>query len=320
VYAPQPHEVTVATNRRWTILVVPHGARQSRGVEVSARALKWGGWVGGFVGVALLAFALATVTKTINLTRLDRLERTNQLLGQELELTRGQIAQLRDTLAAVAERDHQMRLLAGLEPTNADVQLAGIGGPVGEWTERDQLLAEGAEGRMALDLRVDLATLLRRANLLAGSFADAAESLQVHTDRLRRTPSIMPTHGFLSSRFALARIHPIYHEARAHEGIDIAAPMGTPVLASAAGQVVKVETQAGYGRMVTVSHGNGIVTRYAHLSKWLVQPGQRVKRGEEIALVGNSGITTAPHLHYEVIVNGNHQDPLKFIFPETIVD
>jgi murein DD-endopeptidase MepM/ murein hydrolase activator NlpD len=310
----------VESNRRWTILVVPHGARQSRSVEVSARALRWGTGIGGFVGVALLAFAVATVTKTINLTRLDRLERTNQLLGQELELTRGQIAQLRDTLAAVATRDRQVRLLAGLEPTNADVQLAGIGGPVGEWTERDQLLTEGAEGRVALDLRVDLATLLRRANLLAGSFSDAAESLQVHTDRLRRTPSIMPTHGFLSSRFALERIHPIYHEARAHEGIDIAAPMGTPVLASAAGQVVKVDTQAGYGRMVTVSHGNGVLTRYAHLSKWLVQPGQRVKRGQEIALVGNSGITTAPHLHYEVIVNGKHQDPLKFIFPETIVD
>jgi murein DD-endopeptidase MepM/ murein hydrolase activator NlpD len=310
----------VATNRRWTILVVPHGARQSRGVEVSARVLNWGAGVGGVLGLALLVFIVATVTKTINLTRLDRLERTNQLLGQELELTRGQIAELRDTLAAVSTRDRQMRLLAGLEPTNADVQLAGIGGPIGQWTERDQLLAEGAEGRAALDIRLDLGTLLRRANLLANSFSEAAESLTTHTDRLRRTPSIMPTQGFLSSRFARARIHPIYHEARAHEGIDIAAPMGTPVLASAAGRVVKIDTQAGYGRMVTLDHGNGVVTRYAHLSKWLVQPGQRVKRGEEIALVGNSGITTAPHLHYEVIVNGQHQDPLKFIFPETIVD
>lgn len=310
----------MASNRRWTILVVPHGARQSRSVEVSARTLKWGVGIGGFLGVALMAFGVATVTKTINLTRLDRLERTNQLLGQELDLTRGQITQLRDTLTAVAARDRQVRLLAGLEPTNADVQLAGIGGPVGQWTERQQLLAEGTEGRAALEMRVDLATLLRRANLLAGSFYDAAESLTVHTDRLRRTPSIMPTHGYLSSRFALDRIHPIYHEARAHEGIDVSAPMGTPILASAGGRVVEVGTEAGYGRIVSLDHGDGVVTRYAHLSKALVQLGQRVKRGQEIALVGNSGITTAPHLHYEVIVNGKHQDPLKFIFPETIVD
>jgi murein DD-endopeptidase MepM/ murein hydrolase activator NlpD len=96
--------------------------------------------------------------------------------------------------------------------------------------------------------------------------------------------------------------------------------MGTPILASAAGRVVQVGTEAGYGRIVSLDHGDGIVTRYAHLSKALVQPGQRVKRGQEIALVGNSGITTAPHLHYEVIVNGKHQDPLKFIFPESIVD
>jgi murein DD-endopeptidase MepM/ murein hydrolase activator NlpD len=310
----------VATNRRWTILVVPHGARQSRAVEVSARALKWGVGVGGFVGAALLAVVVLTLTRTIDLTHLDRLERTNQLLAQELDLTRTQISQLKDTLAAVAVRDRQMRLLAGLQPTNADVQLAGIGGPVGQWTERDELLAEGAEGRAALDIRLDLGTLLRRANLLANSFSEAAESLTTHVDRLRRTPSIMPTHGFLSSRFALARIHPIYHEVRAHEGIDIAAPMGTPVLASAAGVVVKVDTQPGYGRMVTLSHGNGIMTRYAHLSKPLVRAGQRVQRGDEIALVGNSGITTAPHLHYEVIVDGKHQDPLKYVFPETIVD
>ncbi len=310
----------MAANRRWTILFVPPGASSTRAIDIPARVLKWGAGLGAMAGLAALVFGVMTLTKSVDLTRLDRLERTNQLLGQELDITRTQLAELQDTLTAITHRDRQVRLLAGLEPMDAEVQLAGIGGPVGEWSEREQLLAEGTIGRAALDLRLDLDGLIRRANLIAGSFREAADSLTSHNDRLARTPSIMPTQGYLSSGFAKARIHPIFHEARAHEGIDISAPMGTPILAAASGLVVDVGTVAGYGKMVTVDHGYGLVTRYAHLSKALVRAGQRVKRGEEIAQVGNSGIATAPHLHYEVMVRGQQQDPLKFIFPETIVD
>ena len=313
-------EVVVAPKRRWTILLVPPGARASRSVDVPARAFGWAVGVGSVLAVGLLIFAGMTATKSINLTRLDRLERTNTLLGQELDIARGQLAELQDTLASISRRDRQVRLLAGLEPLDADVQQAGIGGPVGQWSEREQLLAEGQVGRAALDLRLDLDGLIRRASLVAGSFTEAAESLTSHNDRLSRTPSIMPTAGYLSSRFARARLHPIFHEERPHPGIDISAPMGTPILAAAGGTVIQVGTGTGYGMMVTIDHGYGLVTRYAHLSKALVRIGQRVHRADEIALVGNTGIVTAPHLHYEVIVNGNQQDPLKFVFPETIVD
>ncbi len=316
----QTGEVAVAPKRRWTILLVPPGSRASRRVEVPERAFGWAVGAGSVVAVGLLVFAAMTVTKSINLTRLDRLEQANALLGQELQIARSQVVDLQDTLAAITVRDQRVRLLAGLEPVDADVQLAGIGGPVGNWSEREQLLAEGAVGREALDLRIDLDGLIRRANLLAGSFAEAAESLASHNDRLSRTPSIMPTAGYLSSRFANARLHPIFHEERPHPGIDISAPMGTPILAAAGGTVTEVRVGTGYGRIVTIDHGYGLVTRYAHLQKALVQQGQRVKRGEEIALVGNTGVTTAPHLHYEVIVGGKQQDPLKFVFPESIVD
>jgi len=310
----------VAANRRWTILIVPHGAHASRGVEVSARAFKWLAGVGSVALTGLLVFAVMTVTKSINLTRLDRMESVNQLLNQELEVARQQVAELKDTIGAITVRDRQVRLLAGLQPTNPDVQLAGIGGPVGQWSQREQLLAEDQGGRAALDLRLELDGLIRRASLLAGSFVQASESLASHNDRLRATPSIMPTLGYLSSRFTQSRIHPIFHEARAHEGIDIAAPMGTPIEASASALVVDVGSGAGYGLMVTLDHGYGLVTRYAHLSKALVRAGQRVKRGDAIAEVGRSGLATAPHLHYEVMVRGKQQDPLKFIFPENIVD
>lgn len=310
----------MAGNRRWTILIVPHGAHASRGLEVSARAFKWLAGFGSVGLAALLVFAVMTVTKSIDLSRLDRMESVNQVLTQELDIARQQLGELKDTITAITVRDREIRLAAGLEPTNADVQLAGIGGPVGQWSEKDQILAEDRTGRAALDLRLELDGLIRRAGLLAGSFVEASESLASHHDRLQRTPSIMPTLGYLSSKFARSRIHPIFHEARAHEGIDISAPMGTPIQASAGGLVVDVGTQPGYGLIVTLDHGYGLVSRYAHLSKSLVRPGQRVKRGDNIAEVGRSGIATAPHLHYEVIVRGQQQDPLKYIFPEGIVD
>ena len=306
--------------RRWTVLLVPHGAGASRGFEVSNRLLRLAAGSVGVLTLAGLVFAWATVTKSINLSRLDRLEQTNQLLAQELDRTRGLLIALGDTIQIIGERDREVRLLAGLEPTSEDVQRAGVGGPIGPLSERDRVLAGGPSGLDALEVRADLAGLIRRANLLSRSFDEASDSLRVHQDRLGRTPSIMPTSGYLSSRFARSRIHPIFHEARAHEGIDISSRMATPILATAGGVVVDVGRQTGYGLIITVDHGYGVVTRYAHASRILARPGQRVRRGDEIALVGNTGIATAPHLHYEVMVNGLQVDPMRYIFPETIVD
>ncbi|HEX9728122.1 MAG TPA: M23 family metallopeptidase [Gemmatimonadales bacterium] len=308
------------TNKRWTVMLVPHGSGGSRAFRVSRRAARWVLGTLGVLALAATVFGYATVSKAINLSRLDRLELTNDLLSQEIDLTRAQLAELTDTLDAITRRDREVRLLAGLEPTDADVQMAGIGGPLGLWTDREQLLAEGSVGQAAIDMRLDIGSLIRRANLLAGSFDEAADSLRGHLDRLSRTPSIMPTSGFLSSTFARERIHPIYHEARAHEGIDISAAMGTPILAAAGGRIVDVRTLPGYGKIVTVDHGYGVVTRYAHCSRILVRAGERVSRGDEVALVGSTGITTAPHLHYEVIVRGRQVNPMEYIFPETIVD
>ncbi len=96
--------------------------------------------------------------------------------------------------------------------------------------------------------------------------------------------------------------------------------MGMEIDAPAAGVVTKVAWVEGYGNMLTVDHGYGLVTRYAHCSKILVVPGQRVKRGQPIAKVGSTGLSTGPHLHYEVWVNGHPADPMKYVLPDAIVD
>jgi murein DD-endopeptidase MepM/ murein hydrolase activator NlpD len=133
-------------------------------------------------------------------------------------------------------------------------------------------------------------------------------------------PSIMPTQGWLTSSFSLMRSHPVLHESRPHEGIDVVAPTGTPILAPGAGVVVSAQRETGYGNTIVINHGHGILTRYAHASRLLAKPGQRVRRGDRIALVGNSGLSTSPHLHYEVHVNGRPVNPLRYVLPAVVTD
>jgi murein DD-endopeptidase MepM/ murein hydrolase activator NlpD len=207
-------------------------------------------------------------------------------------------------------------LLANLEPIDPQVQAAGIGGPAAPASPGS---LSSALLRKTADVRVDVNALIRRANLLASSFSAAADSMASHSQRLAATPSIMPTQGWLSSAFAAMREHPILHVARPHEGIDVSAPMGTPIEAPAAGVVRSTGWEAGYGNTIEIDHGFGIVTRFAHTSRILVHQGQRVQRGDRIALVGNSGLATGPHLHYEVHVNGKAVDPLRYVMPESVV-
>jgi murein DD-endopeptidase MepM/ murein hydrolase activator NlpD len=156
--------------------------------------------------------------------------------------------------------------------------------------------------------------MIRRANLLAFSFGEAADSLESHKDRLAALPSILPTQGWLTSAFSSMREHPVLHVARAHEGIDVVAPMGAPIEAPAAGTVISAGWETGYGYSVSIDHGYITTRRTPPLVR-----GERVERGERIALVGNTGLATGPHLHYEVHVRGRAVDPLNYVLPSGVV-
>src|SRR3990170_303101 len=303
--------------RRWTLVLVPHGAEPSRIVEVSYGVLRVAASAAaGFLVLVLLA-GYATVSHTTDLSRTARLQQENENLAREIGELTGRLSTLADTLTRISQRDARIRVLANLEPIDPQVQAAGIGGPAGVTT----LGLAGMTGiaRRSAEVRIDLGALIRRANLLASSFKEAADSLAYHSARLAATPSIMPTQGWLSSAFSSMRAHPILHYARPHEGIDVTAPMGSPIEAPAAGIVTDAGWESGYGNTVTIEHGFGIETKFAHASKLLVRTGQRVARGQRIALVGNSGLATGPHLHYEVHVKGRPVDPLKYVLPEHVV-
>jgi murein DD-endopeptidase MepM/ murein hydrolase activator NlpD len=302
--------------RRWTVVLVPHGSEPSRIIEVSYGVLRMMAAGIGAAAVIALLVGYATVSHTADLSQAARLQRENTLLSQEIGELRGRLSSLADTLTRIAQRDARIRVLANLEPIDPQVQAAGIGGPT--FTRALAGAVAGPVGRSE-EIRVDLNALIRRANLLASSFQEAADSLSLHSARLAATPSIMPTKGWLSSAFSSMRTHPILHVARPHEGIDVTAPMGSPIEAPAGGVVLDAGWESGYGNTVTIDHGFGIVTKFAHASKILVKTGQRVSRGQRIALVGNTGLATGPHLHYEVRVNGRPVDPLKYVIPDSVV-
>ncbi len=131
-----------------------------------------------------------------------------------------------------------------------------------------------------------------------------------------RSVAGLPVMGRISSTFSRSRRHPILHIRRPHLGVDIAAPRGTRIIAPAGGRVTFVGHKFGFGLVVEIQHSGAVKTRYAHMRAASVKEGDLVKRGDEIGAVGSSGITTGPHLHYEVLVHGKQVDPLRFVIPQ----
>lgn len=302
------------TEKKWTLLLLgdePGGIRQ---VTVSSRLLRR--VAASFVVLAFLFLALTGLLlyNGIGHLKAQHLARKNALLTREVRDFRARVGQLERKVGELGEEDRRLRLLAGLPETDEEIREVGIGGPGLEAPEAHPLWpVDSTAGKEAFAVRYDLSALERRAGLLAESLAEASDSLEAHRDLLESTPSILPAAGVLSSRFSQSRLHPIHHRALPHEGIDISAPHGTPILAAAKGTVVSARWMAGLGYTVEIDHGYGYSTRYGHASKLLVRRGQRVERGGPIALVGSTGISTSPHLHYEVHVRGRAVNPMNYV-------
>src|SRR5213079_749195 len=152
--------------RRWTVMLVPHGSGSSRAVEVSQTVVKALVGIGSVLALLVLVLGGTALSRGVNVTKSRALERENDVLAGEIQRLRERIEGLRDTLNVFGEREQALRLLAGLTPIDKDVQQAGIGGPTGQWVERDSQSAAGANGKLALAARIDMDQLTRRANLL----------------------------------------------------------------------------------------------------------------------------------------------------------
>jgi murein DD-endopeptidase MepM/ murein hydrolase activator NlpD len=187
----------------------------------------------------------------------------------------------------------------------------GLGGP--ELVDSNSLPSSNLfNNELNSYMRSDLALLHRKAMLVEERLSAAESAYKTRQELLDSVPSLLPANGWFASGFSY-RTDPFTGKKRFHKGLDISCDHGTPVYAPANGVITRRGRNGGFGKSISINHGNGIVTRYAHLSKFNVSKGQRVKKGDLIGYVGSTGRSTGPHLHYEVHKNGKAVNPMKYI-------
>ena len=268
--------------------------------------------------VMLAGMVFSVIVLSIGYTFFDSPK--EKALRREIEQYRFQyqlINDRMDILASVLEDmrvrdDHIYRVIFEAEPIPKTIREAAFGG-----TDRYAQFQGFQSGPLISATMQRLDQLTRQLYVQSKSYDEVFEMAKNKADMLASIPAIIPVASGverLVSGFGF-RIHPIYKTRRMHTGVDFLAPTGTPIYATGNGKVVEAKrNNYGYGRMVVIDHGYGYQTLYAHLSQIRVREGQEVKRGEIIGLVGNTGTSTAPHLHYEVIRNDRKVNPVDYFF------
>lgn len=247
----------------------------------------------------------------------QKLYSENQELKFHYKLLNKRLDEANETLTALQERDDNIyRVIFGVDPIPLNARSAGMGG-----TEHYQdLLDKGLkQEELIIETFKDIDQVKRKMYIQSKSYDQIVQLVKDKSKMLASTPAIQPISNKqltrLTSGFGI-RIHPIYKVGQFHPGIDFAAPQGTPIYATADGEVTKVTYDGGYGNHVEIDHGYGYKTLYAHMYKHNTKPGQLVKRGECIGYVGSTGLSTAPHVHYEVIYKGEQVNPVYFFFKD----
>lgn len=306
--------------RQWTLVVVAEDNQPVRQLRITRNIIRLA------IGCGLLLFAAGTgvLARTFLPAAMEaekrRLYERNEMLTGDLDSLSSRIGILEESLAALEQKDELYRLLAGLEPLDDDIRQVGIGGPGDAAVEEKPLWAlDRANARRSFDASSQVGQLLRRARLLEFSWREAEDTLRDKHARLAAMPSIYPTTGYMTSGFSSSRWHPILDRPRPHNGVDIVARPGTPIVAAAHGRIRTAGMLGELGLAVEIDHGYGIVTRYGHASRVLVREGQLVARGDVIARVGQTGLAVGPHLHYEVLVRGQPADPRGFVLDGQVV-
>jgi murein DD-endopeptidase MepM/ murein hydrolase activator NlpD len=272
----------------------------------------WLLYLGGFanlVGILTLTIFLVNFSRmSIKVLEFNRLRSELEGLKIENEMYHASTTQLGEKIWSLESLAGKLSVAVGLEKktdSSSPADISSVTFPV------DDSASESLVVRTVL--LPELRRLRTNAAGLEGKFLKIDRYYSDQTTRHAHTPNMWPVLGLLWDRFGWRDSVSEIGEAEYHNGIDICAPYGYQVLASADGVVALMERRPDYGNLIIIDHGSGLTTRYAHLSGFMVSQGERVKRGQIIGLVGKTGRATGPHLHYEVRLNGNPVNPLRYI-------
>ncbi len=238
------------------------------------------------------------------------LKRENSVLHNKLNKMLTEYKSLNTELDSLFTVNNNLRLAANLPPLPADERKVGIGG--GSFDNSLDFLNNKSELKLKEAMSY-LDEVSRKIAFEKSEYKEISKRLAENQKLYAAIPAIRPCLGPISDGFGM-RMHPILHIRRMHDGIDIVTNIGTPIHATGNGKIDFAGHKGGYGLVVEINHGFGYRTVYAHLSKIIVREGQKVKRGQVIAKSGTSGLSTGPHLHYEVHHNGVKLNPAQFFF------
>lgn len=308
--------------RHWTVQIMPDGGGSIRTKRISRRLVRGLAAAAALIVLSLVGGLAVLGSNLAREAELARLRLENHHLTTNLAEVETELAMIGTAIDQLSDQDQRFRLLAGMPHIDPDVLEAGVGGPLLGDPAREEFLETAPElaGR-TLAVSYDVDRLLRRVDLLSESMEDALDSVARHEELFLSRPSIRPvqsSEAWVSSSFSRSRFHPVLLVNRPHPGIDISAAAGTPILATGKGVVTFAGNRSGYGKTVEIDHGQGYVTLYAHAGALNVKKGQRVKRGDILGEVGRTGLATAPHLHYEVLVNGRQVNPNSYMLDERV--
>jgi murein DD-endopeptidase MepM/ murein hydrolase activator NlpD len=321
------------TKRWWrerfvTLMVIPERTRRVHKVILPFFALKLGLILFSLCAVFILLIGVDYIHVLGQLAENKRLKGENFRLRQDLQLIRNKVDSMEATIERVRNYAKKLQILTGQGDRNA----IDLKPPPGQIEEGDSLREPAAKmpkgkrsSKLVLPLERETPTL-KNASLTLPERVDELHDAGVVTEEslsqlqvfflaqtavMAATPSLLPINGWVSSGFGYRR-HPYDGSYRLHAGLDIVAENGTPIRAPADGTVLFSGNKSGYGKVVVIDHGYGILTLFGHSSKLFVNPGTRVKRGQKIAEVGNTGKSTGPHVHYEIRKNGTPVNPAAF--------
>ena len=255
------------------------------------------------------------VSKVLYDKRLKEFKANYSSVVSNIDKIQSRLKELDQQILEIEEKDKAVRTYAGMPEVDKDIRKLGIGGVTLKRPNVLDNLAPAVSNEIS-QLHLDIERLSRQVNFELVSYEKIYDRVKGDIDRIRHIPSIRPVSGgFLNSSFGY-RQDPIDDIRRFHQGQDITVPTGTPIFAPADGVVKRAYYIGGFGNHIKLKHSSGYSTTYAHLSKIFVRHGQKIKRGDIIGETGNTGRSTAPHLHYEVHYRGTPKNPLDYFFTQ----
>ena len=255
------------------------------------------------------------VSKVLYDKRLKEFKANYTSVISNIDAIQSRLKELDQQILDIEEKDKAVRTYAGMPDVDKDIRKLGIGGVALKESPVLDNLAPAVSKEIS-ELHLDIEKLSRQVNFELASYETIYEKVKSDINRIRHIPSIRPVSGgFLNSSFGY-RQDPIDNVRRFHQGQDITVASGTPIFSPADGAVKRAYYIGGFGNHIKLEHSSGYSTTYAHLSKIFVRHGQKIKRGDIIGETGNTGRSTAPHLHYEVHYRGTPKNPLDYFFTQ----